>query len=37
MNPNPSVDHITDMVLHFFSKTRWSRTMKLVHSYPLSD
>ena len=36
INPNPSMDHITDMVLHFFSKTRWNRTMKLVHSYRLA-
>lgn len=35
INPNISVDHVTDMVLHFFSKTRWGRTMKLVHGYPL--
>jgi len=35
VNPNITVDHVTDMVLHFFSKTRWSRTMKLVHGYKL--
>jgi signal peptidase I len=35
INPNITVDHIADMVLHFFSKTRWSRTMRLVHGYRL--
>ncbi len=32
---NINVDHITDMVLHFFSKTRWNRTLRLVRGYPL--
>jgi signal peptidase I len=27
--------HIWDMVEHFPSKTRWSRTLQLVHGYPL--
>ena len=36
-DPNIRVDHISDMVLHFFSKTRWNRTMKLVHSYRLEN
>ncbi len=35
MSNNISMDHIADMVLHFFSKTRWNRTMRLVHGYPL--
>jgi signal peptidase I len=35
MNNNISADHVADMVLHFFSKTRWNRTMRLVHSYRL--
>jgi len=35
VNPNPSLDHISDMVLHFFTKTRWNRTMKFIHGYPL--
>jgi signal peptidase I len=35
INPNIGIDHVTDMVLHFFSKTRWNRSFKLVHSYKL--
>ncbi len=35
-NPNIGVDHIVDIVAHFFTKTRWSRTFKFVRSYPLS-
>lgn len=35
LNPNIGVDHIVDVVAHFFTKTRWSRTFRLVHSYPL--
>jgi signal peptidase I len=34
-NPNIGVGHIIDMATHFFSKTRWSRTFKLIHGYPL--
>ncbi len=35
MNNNVSLDHVADVVLHFFSKTRWTRTMRLVHGYRL--
>ena len=35
-NPNPLVPgHILDLVTHFFSKTRWSRTLNLIHGYPI--
>jgi signal peptidase I len=34
-NPNIGFDHIMDVVVNFFSKTRWSRTFKLLHGYPL--
>jgi signal peptidase I len=34
-NPNIGLDHVADVVLHFFTKTRWSRTLKFIHSYPL--
>jgi signal peptidase I len=34
-NGNIGIDHIVDVVAHFFTKTRWSRTFKLVHGYPL--
>lgn len=30
-----NIDHIADLTLNFFSKTRWRRTLKLVHGYPL--
>ena len=29
------LDHIKDLALHFFTKTRWDRTLRLVHSYPV--
>jgi signal peptidase I len=35
MNGNIGVDHMVDVVTHFFTKTRWSRTFRLVHGYPL--
>ena len=35
INPNIGVDHITDVVTHFFSKTRWNRTFTMPHSYSL--
>ena len=31
-----SVDHIKDLVLNFFSKTRWGRTFNLIHSHELT-
>ncbi|MBS1858634.1 MAG: signal peptidase I [Acidobacteria bacterium] len=34
-NGNIGVDHIVDVVSHFFTKTRWSRTFKLIRGYPL--
>ena len=34
-NGNIGLDHIIDVVTHFFSKTRWTRTFKLIHGYPL--
>ena len=34
-NPNIGIDHIIDVVTHFFTKTRWNRTFKLVRGYPL--
>lgn len=32
--PTVSIDHITDLVEHFFSRTRWRRTFMLIHGYP---
>jgi signal peptidase I len=34
-NGNIGFDHIMDVIVHFFTKTRWSRTFKLIHGYPL--
>ena len=34
-NPNIGIDHIVDIVAHFFTKTRWSREFKLIRGYPL--
>jgi len=34
-NGNIGIDHIVDVVSHFFTKTRWSRTFKLTRGYPL--
>jgi signal peptidase I len=34
-NPNIGIDHIMDVITHFFTKTRWNRTFKLIHGYPL--
>jgi signal peptidase I len=28
--------HIGDMLLHFSSKTRWNRSLRLIHGYPLN-
>jgi signal peptidase I len=32
---NVNVDHLKDMALHFFTKTRWDRTFRLYRSYSL--
>ena len=31
-----NMHHLVDLGLHFFTKTRWDRTLKLIHGYPLS-
>jgi signal peptidase I len=36
IDPGVGVSHIIDMVIHFPTKTRWSRTFRLIHSYPIS-
>ena len=33
--PLISIDHLLDLVQHFPSKTRWSRTFRLIRGYPL--
>jgi len=30
-----NVHHMVDLALHFFTKTRWNRTLMLIHGYPL--
>jgi len=30
-----NLHHMLDLALHFFTKTRWDRTLKLIHGYPL--
>lgn len=35
-NPTIGIDHIIDLVQHFPTKTRWSRTFRLIHGYPLN-
>jgi signal peptidase I len=35
MNGNIGFDHAMDVLTHFFTKTRWSRELKLIHGYPL--
>jgi signal peptidase I len=34
--PMMSIDHLLDLVQHFPTKTRWSRTFRLIHGYPLN-
>jgi signal peptidase I len=34
-DPSISVNHLVDMILHFPTKTRWSRTFRLIRGYPL--
>ncbi len=31
-----NLHHMVDLAQHFFTKTRWNRTLKLVHGYPLN-
>jgi signal peptidase I len=33
--PMMSIDHLLDLVQHFPTKTRWSRTFRLIRGYPL--
>jgi signal peptidase I len=34
-NPSVTIPHLIDMIIHFPTKTRWGRTLKLIHSYPV--
>ena len=31
-----NLHHLIDLGMHFFTKTRWDRTLKLIHGYPQS-
>ena len=35
VDPNIGIGHILDVIIHFPTKTRWGRTFKLIHGYPL--
>ncbi len=34
-SPTISIAHMKDLALHFFGKTRWNRTFRLIHGYPI--
>jgi len=34
-NPAVSITHLFDIATHFLTKTRWNRTFRLIHSYPV--
>lgn len=34
-NGNIDIDHLIDIATHFFTKTRWERTFRIVRGYPL--
>jgi signal peptidase I len=35
--PTISFDHLLDLAQNFFVKTRWRRTLNLIHGYPVQD
>jgi signal peptidase I len=34
-NPAVSIGHLFDIATHLFTKTRWNRELRLIHSYPV--
>ena len=34
-NPTIGLDHILDLAQHFFTKTRWKRSLNFIHGYPV--
>jgi signal peptidase I len=34
-DPSATVSHLIDVIIHFPTKTRWSRTLRLIHPYPV--
>jgi len=35
-SPTIGLDHMLDLAQNFFTKTRWKRTLKLIHAYPIN-
>lgn len=35
-SPGATIPHLIDMAIHFPTKTRWSRTFRPIHAYPIS-
>lgn len=36
-NPTIGIDHIIDLAQNFFTKTRWRRSLQLIHGYPSAE
>ena len=36
-SPNIGLDHIIDVTMHFFTKTRWKRTFMLIRGYDVES
>jgi signal peptidase I len=34
-SPGATIPHLIDMLIHFPTKTRWSRSLRLIHPYPV--
>ncbi|HEY4088450.1 MAG TPA: signal peptidase I [Bryobacteraceae bacterium] len=34
-SPDATVSHLFDVIIHFPTKTRWARTFRLIHAYPV--
>jgi signal peptidase I len=34
-SPGATIPHLIDVIIHFPTKTRWVRTFRLIHSYPV--
>ena len=34
-SPGATIPHLIDVITHFPTKTRWARTFRLIHSYPV--
>ena len=36
-SPSISLDHVKDLALNFFTKTRWRRSFQLIRGYPSAE